>query len=66
MCGMSVLIIVEHFQCQSTAVSIKYALKQTVVKCFTELCLLKDDMSLITVGDSRRQTRVYTDSYVLI
>ena len=42
MCGMSVLIIVEHFQCQSTAVSIKHALKQTVVKCFTELCLLKD------------------------
>ena len=55
-----------HFQCRSTSVSIKYALKQTVVKCFTELCCLKDDKSLITVGDSRRQTRVYADSYVLI
>ena len=57
-----------HFQCRSTAVSIKYRLdlKQKVVKCFSELCCLKADKSLITVGDSRRQTRVYTDSYVLI
>ena len=55
-----------HFQCRSTAVSIKYALKQRVVKCFTALCCLKADKSLTTVGDLRRQTRVYTDSYVLI
>ena len=40
---------------RATAVSIKYALKQTAVKCFTKLCCLKADKSLKTVGDVRRQ-----------
>ena len=67
MYGLSILIIVGPFPaCRSTAVSIKYALKQTVVKCFTELCCLKADKSLKTVGEARRQTIVYTNSYVLI
>ena len=62
MYGMSVQIIVGPFPVPVYSSLIKYALKQTVVKCFTELCCLKDDKSLISVGDSRRETRVYTDS----
>ena len=55
---MSMQIIVGPFPAPVYSSSIKCALKQTVVKCFTELCCLKDDKSLITVGDSRRETRI--------
>ena len=48
-----------HFQCRSTSVSIKYALKQTVVKCFTELCCLKDDKSLM-LSETREGRLEYT------
>ena len=56
---MSMQIIVGPFPVPVYSSSIKCALKQTVVKCFTELCCLKDDKSLITVGDSRRETRIW-------